>query len=388
MRGASRIIRRKTASRELNVLKKIFKYGGLAVVCLIIGALSSALLYRKYLQYEVSQSRAIRSPNGVDSLVAVRIGGIDQWIEVRGQNVNNPILLFIHGGPGFAFIPMGSTFQDPWEKSFTVVQWDQRGAGQTYESNDKALQRQTMNLAQMEQDTLEVANYLRTRFKREKIFVVGHSWGSMLGLWLAHEHPEMIYAFVGTGQAVSMQQNEEAGYRVVLQVARSRNNEQAVKELESIAPYPPAIPDMTKTTKVRDWESTLLGPPPSEASFTNVKRILKTVVSAPEYSIADDIGFVRGSTFSLQVMMPQMMEFDLTKLGPDFREPLFFFEGRLDPYCPGSVIADYIQTIDAPRKEIVWFEHSSHFPFYEEKQKFTDELVGRVLPLADESRRD
>jgi pimeloyl-ACP methyl ester carboxylesterase len=183
-----------------------------------------------------------------------------------------------------------------------------------------------------------------------------------------------------------MQQNEEAGYRIVLQAARNRNNEQAIKELESVAPYPHAIPDMNKVGTVRDWESRLLGPPPSETSFTNVKRILRTVTSAPEYSIADDIGFVRGQTFSLQVMMPQMMEFDLTKLGPYFREPLFFFEGRIDPYCPGSVIADYVKTINAPQKEIVWFENSSHFPFYEEKQKFTDELVQRVLPLADDRR--
>jgi pimeloyl-ACP methyl ester carboxylesterase len=369
------------------VINKILKYAGIAIACLTIVALSSALLYRKYLQHEVSQARAISSPDGIDSLQAVHIGGIDQWIEVRGQNVNNPILLFIHGGPGVAFIAMGSSFQDSWEKYFTVVEWDQRGAGKTYESNDKELQRRTLTLAQMEQDTLEVANYLRTRFKREKIFVVGHSWGSMLGLWLAHEHPEMIYAFVGTGQAVSMQQNEEAGYRIVLEAARRRNNEQAIKELEGVAPYPPAVPDMNKTTMVRNWESALLGPPASQTSFTNVKRILRTVISAPEYSIADDIGFVRGSTFSLQVMMPQMMAFDLTKLGRDFREPLFFFEGRMDPYCPGSVIADYIQTIDAPDKEIVWFENSSHFPFYEERQKFTDELIQRVLPLAALSSR-
>jgi pimeloyl-ACP methyl ester carboxylesterase len=368
------------------VIKKTLKYAGIAIACLIIVALSSALLYRQYLQHEVSQVRAISSPDGIDSLEAVRIGGIDQWIEVRGQNLNNPILLFIHGGPGVAFIPMSSTFQDPWEKYFTVVEWDQRGAGKTYESNDKELQRRTMNLAQMEQDTLEVANYLRTRFKREKIFVVGHSWGSMLGLWLAHEHPEMIYAFVGTGQAVSMQQNEEAGYRIVLEAARRHNNQQAIKELAGIAPYPPAVPDMNKTGTVRNWESALLGPPPSHTSFTNVKRILKTVISAPEYSIADDIGFVRGSTFSLQVMMPQMMAFDLTKLGPDFREPVFFFEGRMDPYCPGSVIADYMQTLHAPQKEIVWFENSSHFPFYEEKQKFTNELVQRVLPVATDRR--
>lgn len=108
------------------MIKKILKYGAIAVVCLIFVTLSAALLYRKYLQHKVSEARAITSVNGIDSPEAVRIGGIEQWIEVRGQNVNNPILLFIHGGPGIAFIALGSTFQDPWEKYFIVVEWDQR----------------------------------------------------------------------------------------------------------------------------------------------------------------------------------------------------------------------------------------------------------------------
>ena len=208
---------------------RIFKYGGIGVTCLVIVGLSSALLYRKYLQHTVAEERAIRSANGIDSLEAVQIGGIEQWIEVRGQNVNNPILLFIHGGPGIAFIPLSGSFQDPWEKYFTVVQWDQRGAGKTYESNDKELQRKTMNISQMEQDTLDVVNYLRNRFRRQKIFVVGHSWGSVLGLWLAHEYPDAIYAYVGVGQLVDMQQNDEIAYRDALQQARMIQNRQAIR---------------------------------------------------------------------------------------------------------------------------------------------------------------
>jgi len=367
------------------VVAKIFKYVGIAIGSVIVVLVSSALLYRKYLQHEVAEARAITSPSGIDSLEAVQIGGIQQWIEVRGQNVNNPILLFVHGGPAIAFMPMGSSFQDPWEKYFTVVQWDQRGAGKTYETNDKELLRRTMNVERMEQDAADVVNYLRNRFHREKIFIVGHSWGSMLGLWLAHEHPEWIYAFVGTGQAVSMQENEVAGYRIVLQTARDRHNELAIKELESVAPYPPASPDFNKTNVVRAWESVLLGPPPSASNFTNTKRILITLVSAPEYSLADDVGWIRGQTFSIQTMFPGLMDADLYKLGYDFRAPIFFFEGKGDPYCPASVIQDYLEKINAPQKEIVWFENSSHFPFYEEKQKFTDELVHRALPLANKS---
>src|SRR5215469_14948881 len=128
------------------VVAKIFKFVGIAIGSVIVVLVSSALLYRKYLQHEVAEARVITSPSGIDSLEAVQIGGIQQWIEVRGQNVNNPILLFIHGGPGIAFIPLAGAWQASWERLFTVVQWDQRGAGKTYASNDKELQRRTMNI--------------------------------------------------------------------------------------------------------------------------------------------------------------------------------------------------------------------------------------------------
>lgn len=363
---------------------KILKYLGAAVACLVVATLSSALLYRKYLQHKRAEERAIRSPNGIDSLEPVRIGGIDQWIEVRGQNMNNPILLFIHGGPGTAFIPLAGAFQGPWERYFTVVQWDQRGAGKTYTSNNAEVLRRTMNVAQMEQDTLDVANYLRNRFKREKIFVLGHSWGSVLGLWLAHEHPEIIYAYVGVGQVVSFEQNEELAYRECLQQARDRHNEQALKQLEGIAPYPSPNADLNKMLISSNWKEHLLGPPPTAAGFTNVRRLLLDVVSAPEYSLADDYSFVHGqsSLFSIKILFSELMTIDLDKLGSGFRTPIFFFEGRGDPYARPSLIWDYFQTIEAPQKGFVWFENSGHFPFYEEKQKFADELVQRALPLA------
>jgi|SRR5215469_2414964 len=364
------------------MIKKVLKILGLGLLSLVVLVLVTALLCRKYMQHKVAEARAITSPNGIDSLEPVQIGGIQQWIEVRGQDVSNPILLFIHGGPGVAFIPMASAFQAPWEKTFTVVEWDQRGAGKTYASNDVELQRRTMNLQQIEQDTLEVANYLRHRFHRDKIFVVGHSWGSILGLWLAHEHPEAVAAFVGTGQAVSMTQNEEVAYRDALQQARDSHNEQAIKELEGVAPYPAANFEFQKSQIARTWEQRLLGPPSGPESFTDVRRILTSLVSAPEYSIADDVGFIRGTTFSIQTMLPEFMRIDLTSLGYDFREPILFFEGRHDPYCRPAPIFDYMRRINAPQKDFVWFENSGHFPFFEEKDKFTAELAQRLPSLA------
>ncbi len=342
-------------------------------------ALSSALLYRKYLQRKIAAEHAITSPHGINSLERVRIGGIDQWIEVRGEDVSNPILLFLHGGPGVAFMPFAGEFQGPWEKYFTVVQWDQRGAGKTYAANDTELLRRTMTVPRMEQDTLEVTNYLRSRFKREKIFVLGHSWGSLLGFWLAHEHPEAVYAYVGVGQAINMKENERVAYQDTLQQARRKDNQKAIKQLESIAPYPPPSADFNKTSVLREWEKDLLGPagggiPPG---FFRPARIL----SAPEYSLADEYGFFRGQTLSIETLFPAVMQVDLSRLGPEFREPIFFFEGRNDPYCRPSLVWDYSQQMRAPQKAFVWFDNSGHFPFFEEQEKFTEELVHKLLPI-------
>jgi proline iminopeptidase len=364
------------------VIRKLFKYSIISIVCIVVVAPSSALLYRAYLQHNVAEKRAITSANGINSFEAVRIGAIDQWIEVRGQDVDNPILLWIHGGPGVAFVPLAGAFQDPLEKYFTIVQWDQRGAGKTYASNDKELQRRTMSVPQMEQDTLDVANYLRSRFKREKIFVIGHSWGSVLGLWLAHEHPDMIYAYVGVGQLINAKQNQQAMYQDELQQARDRHNEQAIKQLESIAPYPTPNFDSIKDSVVHNWSDELLGPAPTDDAFINVRRILSDLLSAPEYSLMDDYGFMKGRQFSFSIIVPQMDKIDLNKIGLDFGEPIFFFEGRHDPACRPSLIWDYSQTIKASQKGFVWFENSGHFPFYEEQQRFRDELVQQVLPLA------
>jgi proline iminopeptidase len=276
------------------------------------------------LQYKVGEARAIRSPNGINSLEPVRIGGIDQWIEVRGEEQSDSSA---HSRrTGYCFYSSGGRVSGPLGEIFTVVQWDQRGAGKTYASNDKELQRRTMSVPQMEQDTLDVANYVRNRFKRGKIFVVGHSWGSVLGLWLAHQHPEMIYAYIGVGQLISTKQNQRAMYKDELQQARNRRNEQAVKQLESIAPYPAPNFDFRKDSVVHNWSDELLGPPPSEDSFINVRRILSYLVSAPEYSLTDDYGFIKGRQFSFGLLIPQMDNIDLNKLGFDFREPLFFLK--------------------------------------------------------------
>ena len=152
----------------------------------------------------VRELQKVVTPGGIDQQIEIDIGGIKQWITIRGRDLNNPILLFIHGGPAAPEMPTSWTFQNPWEDYFTVVQWDQRGAGKTYNANDPKKIAPTITVQRMEQDAQEVVQYLRKTYHKDKIFVLGHSWGSFLGLELAKEHPEWLYAYVGMGDRKSV----------------------------------------------------------------------------------------------------------------------------------------------------------------------------------------
>lgn len=281
-------------------LKKGLKYFATFVVLVCVVVVFSATIYRYFAQRNIARSRAIHSSDGIDTVERVSIGGIEQWIEVRGESLKNPILLFIHGGPGTAFTPIARVFQSPWEKYFTVVQWDQRGAGKTYTSNSKDVLRQTMNIERMHADTLEMVNYLRKRFGRDKIFVLGHSWGSILGLQLAHNHPELLYAYIGVGQDTDSWQNEVVLYRDTLAEARRTQNKDAIQQLTSIAPYPSPNITFKQIRVMREWSGTLIGPSQADNSWMG----LKTIFLTPEYSLLNDVDWFRGQFFSVDMLLP------------------------------------------------------------------------------------
>jgi len=361
--------------------KKIAKYLGITLILILVAGASSLALYRYFAQRKIAESRAIHSPDGIEAVEPVTIGGIQQWIEIRGESVKNPILLFIHGGPGSAFMPMARVFQDPWEKFFTIVQWDQRGAGKTYSANSKEVQQRTMSMERMHTDTLEMVNYLRSRFQRNKVFVLGHSWGSILGLHLAHEHPELLYAYMGVGQAANSRENEVVLYKDTLEEAQRTKNKEAIQQLSSIAPYPSANITFQQIRVVREWSGKLIGPPGDGESSMG----LTAIFLAPEYSLVNDVDWVRGQLFSVDALLPELKTANLADLGYDYHVPVFFLEGRRDPYTPSTVAKELFDKMKAPEKEFVWFEKSGHFPFVEEAGEFTRVLTQKVLPLASDA---
>jgi proline iminopeptidase len=324
--------------------------------------------------------RKITTADGIEELKAIPIGGIQQWISVRGRSRNNPILLFIHGGPASTEIPASWVFQGPWEDYFVVVQWDQRGAGKTYAANDPAVVKPTLQKERMIADTEEVVKYLRATYARQKIFVLGHSWGSILGLELARRHPEWLYAYVGMGQIINMRENERLGYEFTLRAAAAAKNEKALAELRSIAPYPEADGSIlqNKIDLQRKWSVFFGGLTHGRTAFDYYPN---ATLLSPDYSPAEVAAIDKGSELSFPILLPQMAEVDFD-VATEFRCPIVIFNGRYDDTTSAALAARWFGKIHAPAKRLVWFENSAHMMHVEEPGKMLVHLVNDVLPLA------
>src|SRR6266567_5166544 len=191
----------------------------------------------KFLRERNARTYAITAPNGIDEATYVEIGGIEQWITIRGEDRNNPVLLFLHGGPGDATNPWGYAAFRSWLKYFTVVQWDQRGSGRTFGRNGAA-SASTITVERMVQDGVELAELLSKRLQKDKIVLVGHSWGSILGVFMVKARPELFYAFVGTGQVADPTRNYAVAYAALVERASREGDSRALQELNEVGPPP------------------------------------------------------------------------------------------------------------------------------------------------------
>lgn len=322
----------------------------------------------------------IVSDHGIDEARAVEIGGIKQWITVRGRDRDNPILLLIHGGPAAPDLPNRYLFEPSWADYFTVVEWDQRGSGKTFELNDSAAVAPTMSKERMIEDAEELVDYLRQTYRRDKIFVMGHSWGSLVGLSLAQRRPDRLYAYIGVGQIIAMKQGEKVSYDWTLAQARKAGNAEAVKELTAIAPYPEAdgsVP-LDKLGTERKWSIVFGGLIHGRSSYDPLENTEKI---SPDYSWADYKAIDQGSAFTLPKLLDELMNTDFTGV-TRLDCPVLMFAGRTDYTTPSPLIERWYAAVTAPAKKLVWFEQSSHMIYEEEPGRFLVHLVQDVLPLS------
>jgi pimeloyl-ACP methyl ester carboxylesterase len=310
-------------------------------------------------------------PGSIAELGYQRLGGVDQWVMIRGESLTNPPLIHLHGGPGFSETRLFRHFNSPLERSFTVVYWDQRGAGKSFVRN---VPRSSMTVEQFIADLDELVDAVRKHVGQNKVVIFGHSWGSVLGVLYATRFPQKVAAYVGSGQIGDWPAAESASYAFALAEAQRLNNRKAVSKLRAIGP--PPYPSSSVWTE-RTWLQRLDG----QLSPRALWDVARVAVAGPEASILDLPNLLRGFRFSMDAMWAEVSRINLLEVAPTIQVPVFFFLGRRDHWVPPETSVSYFDALDAPRKELVWFDDSGHAPFTDEPAKFNRMMVELVRPV-------
>jgi len=335
--------------------------------------------YRKFddlvsfLRARNAKQFAIPSPKGIDEAKFVTIGGIEQWVTIRGYDRKNPVLLFVHGGPGDVTNPWTFVMFAPWEKQFTVVQWDQRGAGRTLRKTGPAIA-PTVTVDRMAQDGIELSEYLRKYLGKDKIVIVCHSFGSIIGVRMARERPDLFYAYVGTGQVADETRNYVVAYDALLKKAQAVGNQQAIDDLTRVGPPPYKSGEGYGVQ--RRWANSF------EGADQFLLGTLGLVLVSPGNTVQDINDSVAGQELSGQCLVRQSTSMGPKDLGLEFSIPMFIFQGVEDFTTPTSLAQEYEESIKAPHKAFVPIVGGGHFAVFMHSDQFLQELVTRVRPMA------
>ena len=312
--------------------------------------------------------------NSVAKMKKITLGGVEQWILVRGHDLSNPVLLWLHGGPGAAQMPIAHYYNGDLEKEFIVVHWDQRGAGKSNTSN---FNQQTLTFDQFLGDAHELTKYLKSSFNKEKIYLVGHSWGSLIGSKLVYNYPEDFYGYISIGQVINCSSSHELSYNWLKEQIKERGDGEDWEALENLGP-PPFIDQQDFAALcglIKSFGGGL------DEDFTKLSWI---ALNAPEYNLRDFIAWKRGKSRGGGPMWDEARSFELIKFVPEIKVPVYFIAGQKDYITPLALIEKYYHEVKAPAgKELIIFQHSAHAPFMAEQQKFNNLLFrikGETLP--------
>ena len=337
--------------------------------------------HRSYKQTRNRESLAIRTSDGIDEGRFININGVEQWVRIRGEDRENPVILYLHGGPGAAsslftwqyFARWG------WEKSFTIVHWDQPGAGRTYAKAGKKID-PALTMTRISHDGIEVAKLIRSELRKDKIILVGTSWGSALGVQMIRLRPDLFYAYVASAQVTDKERDEAVAYEQVLAKARQQNNSSAITELEALGP-PPYVTAQSFRVQ-RKWARHFEGLP------GNMTTLIHAIYT-PGVGLGDFINWVSAleaneKHFRNSNLSDDWSRFDIRSLGRNFSLPLFFFQGADDDIAPLRQVQNYYEWIHAPQKQLIPIEGGGHSVDLLKGDIFLDLLKEHVRPLASE----
>lgn len=311
--------------------------------------------------------------DSISEITKVEIGNMEQGMIIKGKNVNNPVLLFLHGGPGNPEYTLAK--EVGLEDYFTVCWWEQRGCGMSYSSSIKD---DEITLEQMISDTAEVTNYLRERFGKEKIYIMGHSWGSFLGVNTVDKYPELYEAYIGIGQVVNQFKSEKLSNDYMLSAAQANNDEKTIKNLQKYSLISPE--DVTADyLMLRSDILSKLG----NGVFHIPKskfNLLLPIFQAREYTLSDIYGYAAGSLLCLKQPINQSQyTMNLIETIPELDVPVYIFHGVHDMQVSYELSRQYFDVLKAPEKYFYQFDNSAHSPFIEEPEKFIEILEDDLL---------
>jgi proline iminopeptidase len=313
-------------------------------------------------------------PGSIATMETIRLGGVRQSVWFRGRDVTAPALILLHGGPGASESALFRHYDAALEDHFLVVYWEQRGAGRSYHAD---IPRSSMTIARMTQDLDELVDSVRVRFGKERVALLGHSWGTILGTLYADRHPEKVSVYVGVAQIASFAEGERASLTWALQQARRRRDRRAFEELRAMGPAPQTVDEELALGRwVERFGGTLRG-------GLSTGGLLWAALRTDEAGLLDLVKFGRGNRFSLEELRPEYARVDLTRIRC-FAVPIVFMLGRHDWHVPAVLASEYFAGIRAPHKRIVWFEGSAHNPPFEEPGAFVRAMLEYVRPLARE----
>jgi len=332
---------------------------GVVVVALLSLAPGMGLAQPAARPPAVELNAACRTPGqAVDEAGFVHIGGIRQWVTIEGQDCANPVVLIVHGGPGNPNTPFAHTLYGPWTKDFTVVQWDQRGAGKTYGANPP-VEGEPLTIERLAGDGVEVARYITQRLGKRKVILMGGSWGSALAVYMAQAHPKLFHAYVGTSQLVSYADDIKVGYARTLGLAREAADAEAVAKLEKLSPPPWTDPRGFGALRrvTRKYEALKTDPPP--VGWFKPAPGYDTPAYEAAYEAGEDYSYLQFVGRAGDGMGPRL---DLRRLGTRFEMPVFLLQGDEDLVTPPEISRAYFDSLTAPAKAFIRLPRTGHDP--------------------------
>ncbi len=353
-------IRKKTNSKQLIYLKKTVVFF-VAVVILNMGLIIIS-------QFTAS-TPPIDAENSISELIKIDLNGRKQWISLRGRGKSAPVLLFLAGGPGGTQMAAVRHELTKLENYFVVVNWDQPGSGKSY----YAEKIQNITTDTYIKDGYTLTEYLKKRFLKDKIYLIGESWGSALGIFLVDFFPESYHALIGTGQMIDFAETERMDYARAMEIAKDKGDTSLIRRLTANGEPPYYGKNVTlKSAVYLNYLTSYMARNPDihNPGYNTFRDI-----SSSEYGLLDKINFFRGVINTYNHVYQQLYDIDMRIGYTKIDVPVYFFLGRYDVNAPTVLVEEYERILEAPDKRIVWFEHSGHSPWINERDKFIEEVI-------------